>query len=146
MIVKQIMDRLPHRYPFLLVDRVVAVKPGVSARGYKLVSLNEPVLQGHFPGRPVFPGVMLLEALAQVGGLLLVVGKASPERANEVPVICRVHDAKFLRLVTPGDRVDLQCTFREAFGNFATVDAVATVEADKVCTARITYALGVPGP
>lgn len=144
MTAEQIMDALPHRYPFLLVDRVLEVSAGVSVRGYKLVSLNEPVLQGHFPGQPVFPGVMLLEALAQVGGLLIPTEEPTDQHINQVPLICRVQDAKFRRLVRPGDRVDLDCRFRESFGNFVTVDATASVDDTNVCTARITYALEVP--
>lgn len=101
-----IMEMLPHRYPFLLVDRAYEFEPGVSLKAYKNVTINEPFFQGHFPGMPVMPGVLQLEALAQTGGLFVMNTLNDPE-AEKLFLFTGIDKVKFRRQVVPGDRLDL---------------------------------------
>ena len=108
--IKSILDYLPHRYPFLLVDRVVEVKRGESIRAYKNLTFNEPFFQGHFPGVPVMPGVLIIEAMAQAG--VLLVAHSLPEGENLSDKLCLftgIEKARFRRPVVPGDRLDIEC-------------------------------------
>ena len=98
-----IMRILPHRYPFLLVDRIVSIDEGKRIVGLKNVTVNEPFFQGHFPGHPVMPGVLIVEAMAQVGAVLLLRGV--PDRENKLVYFAGIDGAKFRRPVTPGDTV-----------------------------------------
>src|SRR5690606_34357768 len=98
----EIFRRLPHRFPMLMVDRVVELEPGKRAVGIKCVSINEPFFDGHYPGRPIMPGVLILEAMAQVGGLALAPDGSAETR---VPLFAAVEKAKFRRLVVPGDQL-----------------------------------------
>lgn len=102
--IQRILQLLPHRYPFLLVDRVVECVPGSHIRAYKNVSINEPFFQGHFPGAPIMPGVLILEALAQTGGLLAAAGLEGLE--NKLFLFTGLDGVKFRRQVLPGDRLD----------------------------------------
>lgn len=107
--IKRVMELLPHRYPFLLVDRVVSCTPNVSIKAYKNVSFNEPFFLGHFPGLPVMPGVLIMEALAQAGALM-VLSSADPERVKEsIFLFTSMDNVKFRQSVLPGDRLDLEC-------------------------------------
>ena len=108
--IRKIMDVLPHRYPFLLVDRVVACDPGKSISAYKCVSINEPFFQGHFPNQPVMPGVLIMEALAQAGGLMVVAASPDGEMKNKIFLFTGMENVRFRRPVYPGDRLDLHCT------------------------------------
>lgn len=101
---QQIRAILPHRYPFLLVDRVTELEPGVSIVGAKLVSQNEPWAQGHFPGEPVMPGVLQLEAVAQLGGIMLL---CLPEFYGKRVVLAGIERTRFRRIVRPGDTLDM---------------------------------------
>ncbi len=101
---QQIRAILPHRYPFLLVDRVTELEPGVSVVGAKLVSHNEPWTEGHFPGEPVMPGVLQLEAVAQLGGIMLL---CQPEFYGKRVVLAGVERTRFRRIVRPGDTLDM---------------------------------------
>ena len=101
--VTRIMAILPHRYPFLLVDRVVEMDPHKSLRAIKNVTINEPFFQGHFPGHPVMPGVLIVEAMAQVGGLLVMSAMKLP--ANAVVYFLSIDGVKFRRPVVPGDQI-----------------------------------------
>ncbi|MFH1136762.1 MAG: 3-hydroxyacyl-ACP dehydratase FabZ [Pseudomonadota bacterium] len=102
-----IMAQLPHRYPFLLVDRVVSFEPHKTLTAYKNVTFNEHFFQGHFPGRPVMPGVLIMEALAQAGGILTYLS-FGPDMAGKITYIMAMDKVKFRRPVVPGDRLDLR--------------------------------------
>jgi 3-hydroxyacyl-[acyl-carrier-protein] dehydratase len=104
-----ILRYLPHRYPFLLVDRVTSLTPGESIVAHKCVTFNEHFFQGHFVGRPVMPGVLIAEALAQAGGLLVLTGMDQTEYADKLILFTGIERAKFRRPVIPGDRLDLEC-------------------------------------
>ncbi len=98
----RIMELIPHRYPMLMVDRVVEIVPDVSAVGIKNVTVNEPAFQGHFPGRPIMPGVLIVEAMAQTAGIL-VVRTLGPEAEGKLVYFMSIDSARFRRPVTPGD-------------------------------------------
>src|SRR5690349_24490016 len=104
----QIMTRLPHRYPMLLIDRILAFEPGERIVGLKNVSMGEPFFQGHFPGHPIMPAVLILEAMAQVGGLLLLNSVDEPE--GKLMYFMGIDNAKFRRPVTPGDQLRFRLT------------------------------------
>ncbi len=104
--ISRILEILPHRYPFILVDRVTEVTPGERIVGHKMVSSNEPWCPGHFPGKPIMPGVLILEALAQIGGILAYASEPfDPSRS--LMYFLGIDKAKFRHTVTPGDRLDL---------------------------------------
>lgn len=107
--IHKILSLLPHRYPFLLVDRVVDLTPGQEIAAYKCVSINEPFFQGHFPGDPFMPGVLIIEAMAQAGGLMLLEQFSPEELASKLFLFSAIEKAKFRRPVRPGDRLDLRC-------------------------------------
>lgn len=108
--IHSILDRLPHRYPFLLVDRVTSCVPGKHIQAYKNVTFNEPFFQGHFPGLPVMPGVLIMEALAQASGLMVIYDWPKETVANNVFLFSGMDAVKFRQPVRPGDRLDLECT------------------------------------
>jgi 3-hydroxyacyl-[acyl-carrier-protein] dehydratase len=103
----KILEILPHRYPFVLVDRVTGIEPGKRITGYKLVSYNEPWCVGHFPGRPIMPGVLIIEALAQIGGILAYASEPF-DASSSLMYFLGIDKAKFRNTVTPGDRLDLE--------------------------------------
>jgi 3-hydroxyacyl-[acyl-carrier-protein] dehydratase len=107
--VREIERMLPHRYPFLLVDRIVSVEEGRKIVGLKCVTMNEPFFNGHFPGQPVMPGVLILEALAQTAALLVLRKLPEAERATKVIFFMAIDGARFRRPVVPGDRLELHC-------------------------------------
>ncbi len=106
--IHRILQILPHRFPFVLVDRVVEVVPYKSIRGHKCISYNEPWFQGHFPQRPIMPGVLILEALAQIGGILAYASEPFDPTTN-LMFFLGIDKAKFRHTVVPGDRMDLSC-------------------------------------
>ena len=99
--INEIQKILPHRYPFLLIDKIIEFEPDISAHAIKCVTINEPFFQGHFPGRPVMPGVLQIEAMAQVGGVLVLSTFPDPEKY--LTFFARIENAKFKRTVVPGD-------------------------------------------
>ena len=107
--IHQILSILPHRYPFVMVDRVTEILPGKSIHGHKCVSFNEPWFPGHFPQRPIMPGVLILECLAQIGGILAYASDPFDPTSN-LMFFLGIDKAKFRRPVTPGDRLDLDVT------------------------------------
>lgn len=105
--IREILNRVPHRFPFILVDRVTELTPEQHIKGYKNVTINEPFFQGHFPEDPIMPGVLQLEALAQLGVILL---GALPIAKGKLAVFAGMEHVRFRRVVVPGDRLDLECT------------------------------------
>ncbi len=131
----QIMEILPHRYPFLLVDRVVELEPGVRAVAMKQISANEPQFTGHFPGRPIMPGVLMVEALAQAAGIAVI---SLPEYRGKIGLFAGIDDCRFKRLVVPGDTLRLEVTVEKLRGMFGRVRAVATVEGEVAVEATLS--------
>ncbi len=107
---------IPHRYPFLLLDRVEEIEPGVSIRATKAVTFNEPFFQGHFPGHPVMPGVLVIEALAQTAAVMMLQAMTPEERVGKVTYFMGIDDARFRRPVFPGCLLELRCTITRAKG------------------------------
>ena len=134
----QIAQILPHRYPFALVDKIVDGEPGRWAKGVKCVTVNEPFFQGHFPQKHVMPGVLLIEALAQVGGVAVL---AVPEDRGKLAFLGRVRDARFKRQVVPGDVVELECRLTKRKGPIGVGECVATVDGETAVTAELTFAI-----
>ena len=135
----QIAEILPHRYPFALVDRIVDGEAGKWARGIKCVTVNEPFFQGHFPQKHVMPGVLLIEAMAQVGGVAIL---SLPENRGKLAFLGRVHDARFKRQVVPGDVVEMECVLTKQRGPVGIGTCKATVNGEVAVTAEITFAIG----
>lgn len=137
----EILKILPHRYPFILVDRVLECVPGSYIKAYKNITINEPFFQGHFPGAPIVPGVLILEALAQAGGLLAASGmKESLE--NKLFLFTGLDKVKFRKQVIPGDRLDLECYNMRFKLKLCKMDAKASVNNQLVAEAQITAAIG----
>ncbi len=136
----EILQHLPHRYPFLLIDRVTECIPGETLIGYKNVSYNEPYFTGHFPQRPVMPGVLILEALAQATGILAfrTLGRVPDE--NSLYYFVGVDKARFKRPVEPGDQLQLSVKFIKEKRGIWKFEGVATVEGDVVCSADLMCA------
>ena len=129
---------LPHRYPFALVDRIVDGEEGKWAKGIKCVSANEPFFQGHFPQYHVMPGVLIIEALAQVGAVAVL---SMPEHRGKIGFLGAIKNARFRRQVTPGDVLELTCTITRQKANIAQAEAVAKVDGQEAVTAEMTFAL-----
>ncbi|MBS3963557.1 MAG: 3-hydroxyacyl-ACP dehydratase FabZ [Methylomonas sp.] len=138
----QIQEYLPHRYPFLLIDRVVECEPGVRLLGIKNVTCNEPFFQGHFPHLPIFPGVLILEALAQATALLAA---HSDEKLGKgmTYYLAGIDNARFKRPVTPGDRLMLEAICLKNKRNIWTFDCRADVDGELAASAQIMCAAAV---
>lgn len=136
--IQQIMEILPHRPPFLLVDRIVECEPGRSAKGVKCVSMNEPFFPGHFPGQPIMPGVLILEALAQTGA---VAALSLPENRGRLAVFGGVKNCRFKKPVTPGDVLELSCELVERRGPIGYGKAVARVGGKIAAQAELTFVI-----
>ena len=140
--IHQILKRLPHRYPILLVDRVIALEKGKSIKALKNVTINEPFFQGHFPHRPVMPGVLMLEALAQAAALLAFDAMGKEPSEDLVYYFAGIDNARFKRPVEPGDQLTLDVEMvRMKAGIFkfncsASVDGTLAVQADLTCAVR----------
>jgi 3-hydroxyacyl-[acyl-carrier-protein] dehydratase len=137
--VTRIMGMLPHRYPFLLVDRVLELEPGKRVRALKNVSFNEPFFQGHFPGNPVMPGVLVIEAMAQAGGLLTQLS-AGADGGDRHFYLVKVDNARFSRMVVPGDQLILEVTLKRTIRNMALYVGRALVDEHEVACAEILCA------
>ena len=139
--IQKIMDLLPHRYPFLLVDRVLEFNPGESITALKNVTLNEPYFQGHFPGYPVMPGVLILEALAQTSGIYEFASReANDESTNFLFLFISIDKARFRRQVVPGDQLILQVDLISKKRNMMKVKGTATVDGVIAASAEIMCA------
>ena len=134
--IQEIMDFLPHRYPFLLIDRIVEFEPQKRVVAIKNVTMNEPFFQGHFPGHPLMPGVLIVEAMAQAGAVLLL--SEMEDRHSKLAVFTGIDGAKFRRSVTPGDQIRIEVdvvSFRSRAGKMA---GKATVDGKLACEATLT--------
>ncbi len=131
--IEQIMQYLPHRYPFLLVDRVVEYEEGKRIVGLKNVTINEPFFVGHFPGHPIMPGVLIIEAMAQVGGLLLMDTIENPE--EKIVYFMSLDNVKWRRPVTPGDQIRFEVEILQIRGHTARMRGVGTVDGQVVAEA-----------
>lgn len=136
---KEIMEIIPHRHPFLLIDTIERLEPGVGAVGKKCVSVNEPFFAGHFPGNPVMPGVLIIEALAQVGAVAML---SLPEMKGKTAYFAGIDKAKFRKKVLPGDVLLLETVITKVKGPVGVGRAVATVDGKKVAEAELTFAIG----
>jgi beta-hydroxyacyl-ACP dehydratase FabZ len=136
--IMQIMAKLPHRYPLLLVDRILEVEPGKRIVGLKNVSINEPFFVGHFPSGPVMPGVLIVEAMAQVGGVLVLLAPGSEGR---IPFFASIDRMRFRRPVRPGDQLVTEALLLRARGRFGKAHATARVDGVVVADGLLTYSL-----
>ena len=137
--IKQIMDIIPHRQPFLLIDRVTEMVPGQSIKGYKNLTYNEPFFAGHFPNEPVMPGVLQIEALAQLGAVCVL---SLPENKGKIAYFAGIKEAKFKQKVIPGDRLELECEIIKTKGPVGVGSAVAKVDGKIACKAEISFMVG----
>ncbi len=142
--VNRIQALLPHRYPFLLVDRVLELEPNQRILAMKNVSINEAFFQGHFPGHPVMPGVLVLEALAQAGGLLTQLSASTDVAAKQDKLfyLVKIDNARFSRMVVPGDQLMLEVKLKRMIRNMAMYQCAARVDGQEVASADILCAEG----
>ena len=137
--IKEIQEIIPHRHPFLLIDFLDELEPGVRAVGYKSITFNEPQFNGHFPGQPVMPGVLMIEALAQVGAVAIL---SLPENKGKTAFFGAINNAKFKQMVLPGDRLKLECEIIKRKGPVGVGKAVATNAEGKVAvSAELTFVI-----
>lgn len=135
---KEIMEIIPHRHPFLLIDSIEELEAGSRAVGRKCVSMNEPYFQGHFPGNPVMPGVLILEALAQTGAVAML---SVEEWKGKTAYFAGIDKAKFRKKVIPGDVLTLEAKVVKCKGPLGISEAVATVDGKVVAQAQLTFAI-----
>ncbi len=135
----QIAEILPHRYPFALVDRIIDGEPGKWAKGIKCVSVGELMFCGHFPAEHVMPGVLIVEAMAQVGAVAIL---SLPENKGKIAYFGGIKNARFRSKVTPGDVLEMTCTLTRQRGPVGIGEATATVDGKVVATAELTFAVG----
>lgn len=133
--IKELFSLLPHRYPFLLIDKIVDVNADVSAVGIKNVTFNEPHFAGHFPGDPIMPGVLIVEAMAQTAGAICA--KEHSKGKRKLVYFMTIDDAKFRRPVVPGDRLELRVEKQKQRGNIFKYGCVAWVDGEKAAEANI---------
>ena len=140
--IQKIMQYLPHRYPFLLIDRVEEVVPGEKVIALKNVTINEPFFQGHFPGIPVMPGVIVLEAMGQAGGVLVYESLQEKKKENTLVFFTGIDKARFRKPVVPGDQLIFELKLLRKRKNFIRMAGVATVDGNKVAEAELMAAYG----
>jgi 3-hydroxyacyl-[acyl-carrier-protein] dehydratase len=137
--VEEILRFLPHRYPFLLVDRVIALEPGKSIVAIKNVTANESFFEGHFPEVKIMPGVLIVEAVAQAGGILLY--HSLPDAAKKLVVLSKLKNIKFRKIVVPGDQIRLEAEIVKARARFAVIRGRAIVDKEIVVEGEISAAI-----
>ena len=135
----QVMEILPHRAPFLLIDTVEELEPGVKAVAKKNVTFNEPFFTGHFPGNPVMPGVLIIEALAQTGAVAIL---CQEENKGKTAYFAGINQAKFKKKVLPGDTLMLETEIIKVKGPIGVGKATAYVDGKVACAAELTFAIG----
>ena len=135
--IEKLLAAMPHRYPMLLVDRVLEVEPGKYIKGLKNVTMNEPFFQGHFPGKPVMPGVLMIEAMAQTAGVLIY-DQSREEDKNKIVYFAGIDDAKFRRLVQPGDALIMELWVKASRSQLWKFDAKCTVDGAVVAEAVLS--------
>lgn len=136
---KEIMEIIPHRHPFLLIDTIEELEPGVRAVGKKCVTYDEPYFSGHFPDNPVMPGVLIIEALAQTGAAAIL---SLPENKGKTAYFAGIDKAKFKQMVLPGDVLTLETKIIKVKGPIGVGEAVATVNGKLAAKAELTFAIG----
>ena len=136
--VNKIREIIPHRYPFLLLDRITYLEPGIKARGYKNVSTNEPFFQGHFPGNPIMPGVLIVEALAQLGCVAMLIKE---EYKNMIGLFAGIDNVRFKKQVVPGDKLELYVELLKLKGPIGKFKAEAKVDDQLVAEAEVLFAI-----
>ncbi|HME82407.1 MAG TPA: 3-hydroxyacyl-ACP dehydratase FabZ [Candidatus Eremiobacteraceae bacterium] len=136
--IRRIMETLPHRYPMLLLDRITELEPLKRAAGYKNVTINEPFFQGHFPNNPVMPGVLIIEAMAQLGGTVILEPKAA---TTSVPYLAGVDKVRFRRPVLPGDRLMMDVRVEWLRKSYGCLQAESQVDGQVVCTAQLMFSV-----
>ena len=135
--INEVMNFLPHRYPFLMIDRILEFEADKRIVGLKNVTINEPFFQGHFPGHPIMPGVLLLEAMAQTGGVMALMSLPAEEVKKKVLYFMSIDKAKFRKPVTPGDQVRFELEMLRSRGTIKSFKAVATVDGAVVAEAEM---------
>jgi 3-hydroxyacyl-[acyl-carrier-protein] dehydratase len=138
----EIRELIPHRYPFLLVDRIEELEPGVRAVGLKNVTQNEPFFQGHFPDYPVMPGVLIVEAMAQVGAVGVMVNE---EYRDKLALFAGIDGVRFRRQVVPGDTLRMEVEIERLKGRVGRGRGEATVDGERVCEASLMFAFAERG-
>ncbi len=136
--IKKILQVIPHRYPFLLVDKITELKPGEKASGLKNVTINEPFFQGHFPGEPIMPGVLIVEALAQVGAVAVL---SMPENENKLALFTGINNFRFKQMVKPGDQLGLEVEMTKMRGGLGKGEAKALVEGKIAASGELWFAV-----
>lgn len=136
---QELMEILPHRHPFLLIDTIEELEPGKRAVGKKCVTFSEPYFAGHFPGNPVMPGVLIIEALAQTGAAAIL---SLPENRGKTAYFAGIDKAKFKQMVRPGEVLTLETQIIRTKGSIGVGEAVATVDGKLVAKAELTFAIG----
>ena len=139
--IQYILGHLPHRYPFLLIDRVLELEPGKRVVTLKNVTVNEPHFTGHFPDYPVMPGVLIVEAMAQSGGILALSSTPEAERAGKLVFFAAIDHCRFRKPVVPGDQLRIEVTLEWNRGGIGKVKARATVDGQLACEATLTSAM-----
>ena len=137
--IKEIMDIIPHRYPFLLIDKIVEFEEGSRAVGLKNVTMNEPFFVGHYPGEPVMPGVLIVEAMAQAGAVAIL---SMDQFKGKTPYFGAIDKSKFRKKVVPGDCLKLEVTFTKLRGNAGIGKGIAYVDGKKAAEAELTFMIG----
>jgi 3-hydroxyacyl-[acyl-carrier-protein] dehydratase len=137
---EQIQDLLPHRYPFLLVDRVTEVTLGEHILAYKNLTINEPFFQGHFPGHPVMPGVLIIEALAQAAGVLVRLSETAEIDGKPLFYLVKVDKARFSAMVVPGDQLQLDVTLKRTLRGMGLFEGRALVDGKEVASCELMCA------
>jgi len=138
LLIREIMEILPHRYPLLLVDRILELEPGKRVVGYKNVTINESFFVGHFPGQPIMPGVYIIECMAQLAGTMIL---PTNDVTHPIPYLTGIDKAKFRRPVVPGDRLMVESTVERTRGNIGWVVATASVDGQVAASAQLMFSI-----